>query len=123
DQVLALLNSGDTLFPYGGIKQAPALNSSGNVFVGAKTDPGSFGDNTTVKSFENWVRREFVARGFTAGATTMNAVAASVIKNIVGTTGNFTLFGSDVQGYLDNRNAILTDATYVKMAQALKLTF
>ncbi len=123
EQVLATLNSGDTLFPYGGIKQAPALNSSGNVFVGAKTDPGGFGDNTTVKSFEDWVRRDYIDRGFNAGGTTSNPLGQTILKNIVGTTGNFSLYGTGVIGFLDNRNAILTDVTYIKMGQALKLTF
>jgi hypothetical protein len=123
DRLLALLNSGDTLFPYGGIKQAPALNSSGNVFVGAKSDPGDYNDTSTVKSFENWIRREYAFRGFATGGTTSNPTSVTILKNIVGNSGNFTLFGTEVQGFLDNRNQVLTDVVYIKMAEALKLTF
>ncbi|HEX8340454.1 MAG TPA: hypothetical protein VF624_06055 [Tepidisphaeraceae bacterium] len=123
DQVLALLNSGDALFPYGGIRQAPARTNNGNVFVGAKTNPGNYNNNTAVKSFEDWIRREYVFRGFNAGGTTANPVAVSILKNIVGTAGNFATLGTQVQDYLDTRNAVLTDATYIRMAQALKLTF
>jgi hypothetical protein len=123
DRLLALLNSGDTLFPYGGILQAPALNSPGNVFVGGKNDPGNYNDTTTVKSFENWIRREYAFRGFAAGGTSSNPTSVTILKNIVGTTGNFSLFGTEVEGFLDNRNAILTDVAYIKMAEALKLTF
>lgn len=123
ERLLALLNSGDELFPYGGIKQAPARTNDGNVFVGAKTDPGGFGDNSTVKSFADWVRREYIFRGFAAGGTTTNPTAQAILKNIVGTSGNFSLFGSQVQTYLDTRNAILTDVAYITLANALKLTF
>jgi hypothetical protein len=123
DAILALLNSGDTLFPYGGVLQAPALTSSGNVFIGAKSDPGNFNDTSTVKSFENWLRREYVFRGFNAGGTTSNPTGQAILKNIVGTTGNFSLFGTEVLGFLDNRNQILTDVAYIKMAELLKLTF
>ena len=123
DQVLALLNSGDALFPYGGIRQAPALTNNGNVFPGAKTNPGNYNNNTTVKSFQDWIRREYVFRGFIAGGTSSNPVAVSILQNIVGPAGNFNTLGDQVQIYLDTRNAALTDATYIRMAQALKLTF
>jgi hypothetical protein len=123
EQVLAMLNSGDTLFPYGGVKQAPALTNNGNVFVGAKTDPGGFGNNTTVKSFEDWLRREYVSRGFNAGGTNSNPTGVAILKNIVGNSGNFNTFGTGVIEFLDNRNAVLTDVSYIRMAQLLKLTF
>ncbi len=123
NQVLAILNSGDTLFPYGGVKRAPAKNNDGNVFVGAKTDPGNYGDNTTVKSFEDWVRRQFVARGFTSGNTPMNAVANTTINNIIGGSATFTNFSNDVIALMDNSNTILTDSVYIKLAEALKLNF
>ncbi len=123
EQVIALLNSGKGLFPYGGIYKAPALTNDGNVFPGAKTDPGSFGNNTTVKSIEDWVRREYVSRGFTAGATASNPTAQAILKNIVGPTGNFTLLGNEVQRFLDTRNTILTDQTYIRVATLLKLNY
>ncbi len=122
-QALALLNSGDGLFPYGGIKQAPALTNDGNVFVGAKTNPGNYGNNTTVKSFEDWLRREYVSRGFTAGGTTGNAVASAILNNILGTGTNTSTLGTTVQTNLDIRNQVMTDVTYIRMAQALKLTY
>ena len=123
ERLLALLNSGDRLFPYGGIFQSPNRTNGGNVFVGGKTNPGGYGNNTTVKSFEDWIRREYAFRGFTAGATTSNPTSQAILKNIVGTSGNFTLFGTEVEGFLDTRNTILTDVTYVSLAQALKLSF
>jgi hypothetical protein len=123
DQVLALINSGDKLFPYGGIQQAPALNSNANVFPGAKTDPGNFNNNTTVKSFADFIRREYVFRGFSSGGTASNPTATAILQNIVGTNTNLTVLGTKVQEYLDIQNVILTDATYIKMAQILKLNF
>ncbi len=123
EQVLAMLNSGDGLFPYGGIKVAPALTNNGNVFVGAKTNPGAFGNNTPVNSFSDWLRREYVSRGFTSGGTSGNAISTAILKNIVGNDGNFTTLGTVVQGFLDTRNQILTDVAYVRMAQLLKLNY
>lgn len=123
EQMLAMLNSGDGLFPYGGIKRAPAVNSDGNVFVGAKTDVGGFGNNTTVKSFEDLIRREYVSRGFSAGGTNSNPVGVAILSNIVGSGQNLSLFGTNVQTLLDKNNIILADAVYVKMAELLKLTY
>jgi hypothetical protein len=120
-RLLALLNSGDKLFPYGGIFAAPSLNNQGNVFVGGKANPGGFTGSTNVPSFENWIRREYITRGFASGASPTSAVGQAILKNIVGTTGTFTSFGADVEGYLDTRNAILTDITYIRLAQILKL--
>ncbi|HEY0008799.1 MAG TPA: hypothetical protein VGB55_08760 [Tepidisphaeraceae bacterium] len=122
DQVLALMNSGDALFPYGGIKQAPHLNSPGNVFVGAKSNPGGFG-STTVKSFEDWIRREYVSRGFNSGGTNTNPASVAILQKTLGATGNYTKFGTTVQEYFDTRNRVLTDVVYIQMATLLKLTF
>jgi hypothetical protein len=122
-RLLAMLNSGDKLFPYGGILQAPALKNNGNVFVGAKANPGNFGGTGTVRSFENWIRREYVFRGFSAGGTNTNPTAVAILGNIFGTTKvNLTLFGTGVENLLDTQNTILTDTTYVRLASALKLT-
>ncbi len=123
DSVLALLNSGQQLFPYGGIFKAPALTNDGNVFPGAKTDPGNYSDNSTVESFEDWIRREYTFRGFSAGATDGNAVASAILTNIIGTGTNTTTLGTVVQNNLDTRNQILTDVTYIKMGELLKLSY
>jgi hypothetical protein len=122
-QLLALLNSGDALFPYGGIKQAPNVNEPGNVFVGAKTTPGNFGNNTTVKSFEDWIRREYVSRNFSSGGTSTNPTAVAILRNIVGSNTNLTLFGNDTQKALDTGNLVLVDVSYIRLASALKLTY
>ncbi|MGC4033333.1 MAG: hypothetical protein QM754_16700 [Tepidisphaeraceae bacterium] len=121
-RLLALLNSGDGLFPYGGIKQDPALYSNGNVFVGAKANPGGFG-STTVKSFEDWIRREYVFRGFSAGATTNSAVGQAILKNIVGSSYNVTQLGTTTETALDVGNTLLTDVNYIKLAITLKLSY
>ena len=123
DQVLAILNSGDKLFPYGGIFQNPAISSNGNVFIGAKTNVGNFGNNTPVSSFADFLRREYVFRGIASGGTPSSPTAVAILQNIVGTSGNFTLLGSQVEDYLDTRNFALTDVTYINMARALKLNF
>ena len=122
-QLLALLNSGQSLFPYGGINPAPMVNSPGNVFVGAKADPGSYGNSTPVTSFADFIRRDFTHRGLNSGAIASTPYSVTVLKNIVGSSGTFTQLGSTVEGYLDTRNSVLTDVAYIKLAQALKLTF
>lgn len=120
-RLLALLNSGDGLFPYGGIFQAPALTSNGNVFVGAKANPGGFGAGQ-VKSFENWIRREYVSRGFSAGGGATSPTAQAILKNIVGTRPNVSSFATNTEVALDTGNALLTDSIYIRLAAALKAT-
>ena len=123
-QLLALLNSGQKLYPYGGIEQAATVaGAAQNVFVGGVADPGGFGNSTPVTSFHDFVRRDFTHRGLGNPTIATSPYAQTVLKNIVGTSGVFTTFNHTVQGYLDTRNQVLTDVAYNKLGQALKLTF
>lgn len=122
-QLLALLNSGQKLFPYGGINAAALLTTPANVFIGAVSDPGGFGNSTPVTSFADFIRRDFTHRGLNSGAISSTPYAVTVLKNIVGSSGDFTQLGANVETYLDTRNTILTDVAYIKLATALKLTF
>lgn len=122
-RLLALLNSGDKLFPYGGIFQAPALANGGNVFVGGKANPGGFTGSTNVPSFENWIRREYISRGFAATATPVSAVGQAILKNIVGSKAVVTSFNAATENSLDTSDAILTDITYIRLANILKLAY
>ena len=122
-RLLALLNSGDKLFPYGGIFQAPALSNNGNVFVGGKPNPGGFTGSVAVPSFENWIRREYISRGFAATATPVSVVGQAILKNIVGTKSVVTSFNAVTETALDTSDAILTDITYIRLANILKLAY
>jgi hypothetical protein len=123
-QLLALLNSGQKLFPYGGINPAATVNGiASNVFVGGVADPGGFGNSTPVTSFTDFVKRDFTHRGLANPTIATSPYAQTVLKNIVGKSGTFTQFNSTVQTYLDTRNQVLTDVAYIKLGQALKLTF
>lgn len=122
-RLLALLNSGDKLFPYGGIFQAPALDNNGNVFVGGKPNPGGFTGSVNVPSFENWIRREYITRGFAATATPVSAVGQAILHNIVGSKAVVTSFNAATETSLDTSNAILTDITYIRLANILKLAY
>lgn len=122
-RLLALLNSGDKLFPYGGILQAPALSANGNVFPGGKANPGGFTGTATVPSFENWIRREYITRGFAATATPVSAVGQAILKNIVGTKQTVTSFNATTETALDTSNQLLTDINYIRLASYLKLGY
>lgn len=122
-RLLALLNSGDGLFPYGGTKEAPALSNQGNVFPGAKTLQDPSGNTATVKSFVDWVYWEYKTRGFNTGPTNTNTTAKTILATLFGANNNFTLFGSSVLTNTDKGNLILTDVTYVKLGIILKLGY
>ena len=119
-RMLAYLNSGDALFPYTGTKTAPLLTGA-NVFPGAN---GTLIGSTPVNSFENWVRREYIARGFESGTTTGNQTLRATLANITGQKIKSDVrFNSDTFSYFDNSNFVVTDAVAINMGQILKLTY
>ncbi|MGN6727607.1 MAG: hypothetical protein ACTHLZ_16940 [Tepidisphaeraceae bacterium] len=129
-QMVAFLNSGSALFPYGGINAAPLLTSgntrTGSVFLGSVSDPGGFGNTTPVTSFADFVRRDFIHRGSTPNGFSLatSPYAQTVLANITGKKASLlTKFNQNVDTYLDTSNTIITDVVSIKMAQALKLTF
>ena len=122
--LVALLNSGQKLFPYGGVGPAPLLNSPGNIFVGAVSDPGGFGSTTPVVSFDDYIRRDFVHRGVTSdGIIASSPYAVTVLHNIVGTKTNVNELSTATETALDTSNTILTDVVYIDLAHDLKLNF
>src|SRR5205814_1421586 len=67
--LLAMINSGRTIFPYPGVLQAPSNNTAGGVFQGQKTVSGG-----VYTSYDNFIRREYIARGSPPGDTAGNAL-------------------------------------------------
>ena len=123
-RLLALVNSGQGRFPNGGILQDQALKNNGVVFSGAKTDPGNYNDNSTVKSFSDWINREYKFRGFGTSNTPMNATTLSILENIMGgTKKTYATFNPTVESDLDTSNVVLNDVAYVHLASILKLAY
>jgi hypothetical protein len=82
DSVLAFLNSGRTIFPYPGVKNAPMLNASGGVFQGQKL-PASDGGGVYT-SFVDFTHRDYLARGSVDASAPGNALLRTYLKNLTG---------------------------------------
>jgi hypothetical protein len=116
--ILAILNSGLALFPRVGVYNAP-INGTGGVLPGSKTPTDGGGIYT---SFENYVRRIYVARNFGDTDTTGNSYARTVQNNITlrSDSSNFTFSDSRITFY-DNSQQIISDKSAVKLANILRL--
>lgn len=115
--LLAMLNSGDALFPRVGVLTAPIL--SGNALP--KSSPTDGQGNYT--SFDDFIRRDYAARGINDVGTPGNTYSQTVQNNIdaTSTSGNFT-FGTKQIDAFDANQQIITDKAAIQLAADLKLT-
>ena len=97
EKLLALVNSGRTIFPYVGVNQAPMLNANLGVFPGQKAASDGGGVYT---SFNDFMRRRYIARGSVSGNTAGNAVLNAYYQAVTGKTPAANMQFSD---------AIITD--------------
>ena len=92
NKLLALLNSGKTIFPYVGVNPGPILNSTGGVFQGQKAAADGGGVYT---SFNDYVRRLYIARGSPSGNTPGNALLNAYYNAVTGKTASASMQFSD----------------------------
>lgn len=97
EKLLALLNSGRTIFPYVGVLSGPNLNSAGGVFQGQKPAGDGGGVYT---SFNDYIRRLYIDRGAPSGNTAGNALLNAYYNEVTGKTAAANMQFSD---------AIITD--------------
>lgn len=117
EKLLALINSGRTIFPYVGVNTAPMLNADKGVFQVQKAVTGG-----VYTSFDDYTRRSYIARGAVSGNTPGNAVLRDYYTRTTGKAApaNMTFNDSIIadvdtfQGPLGTRGAIV-------IAQQLKL--
>ena len=115
-RLLALLNSGDQLFPRVGTLQAPLLGN-GNIFPNGNNISGG-----NYVSFDNYIRRVYQARGFNNVNSPGNAQAVTESNNILLGTETATFeFSAARISLFDAGQQIITDKAAVKLATALKL--
>jgi hypothetical protein len=120
EKLLALVNSGRTIFPYVGVKQAPMLNAADGVFRGGKAVSGG-----VYTSFEDYLRRTYTARGSVSGNTAGNAILNSYYNAIQTGTGKTAAanmqFSDQVIADIDAFQAPVFPRAAIIVAQALKL--
>ena len=117
--LLALLNSGRTIFPYVGVLSAPMLNAASGVFNGQK--PASDGGGVYA-SFNDFVRRGYIERGSIDNTAPGNALLEqyyTAVTNKPATTG--MLFSTSIISDIDSFQTPLGTRGAIVIAQALKL--
>jgi hypothetical protein len=119
EKLLALVNSGRTIFPYVGVKNAPMLNAADGVFRGAKAASDGGGVYT---SFEDYLRRIYIARGSVSGNTAGNALLNDYYTKVTGKTATANMqFSDTIINDVDAFQSPVFPRAAIIIAQALKL--
>ena len=117
--LLAMLNSGRTIFPYVGVLNAPMLGAANGVFPGQKAATDGGGVYT---SFNDYVRRKYIERGSVDTTAPGNALLESYytkVTNRAATPG--MQFSNTIINDIDSFQAPLGTHGAILIAQALKL--
>jgi hypothetical protein len=122
DALLALLNSGRTIFPYIGVKQAPMLGAANGVFKGqvAASDGGGL-----YTSFDDYIRRSYIERGSPSGNAAGNALLNQYYNNIqagLKTAGANMQFSDQIITDIDAFQSPVGTHGAIVIAQALRLS-
>jgi hypothetical protein len=118
-KLYALIESGKALFPRVGELAASILNKAAGIFSGGATPSDGHGPYT---SYQDFIRRTYLARGFSDFASTSNNVVTSTYRNITADTTSTVTFNDTIITLLDAKQQIITDPGAIKIARALKLT-
>ena len=115
-KLLAMLNSGRNLFPIVGLQQGPILNNNRGVFRDGKAIVGG-----SYTSFENFVRRDYEARGAdidkSPGSPTLRVYLEHFSDDIESEE-----FEQEILSALDrNLFPVITNPMSVRLARALDL--
>jgi hypothetical protein len=120
DALLALLNSGRTIFPYVGVKQAPMLGAANGVFKGqaAASDGGGL-----YTSFDDFIRRSYLQRGSPAGNAAGNALLNQYYTTVTGKTATANMqFSDQIITDIDAFQTPVGTHGAIVLAQALRLS-
>ena len=115
DKLLAMLNSGHAKAGAVGLSAGAAQVAVG-VFAGGVVEAGG-----PIQSFEDLVRREYVARDFGSYSTATNDTLLAYYKNITGTSKTVK-FGDALIADLDANQKVITESNMMALAGLLKLT-
>jgi len=114
---MAILQSGRTIFPYVGLYDGPLFNSKGNIFPGAVAQTGG---NFT--SYQNYISRQYIARGAPDVVTTGNNILRSYFTNITGQASTATMkFNGALLTAVDAFQSPIPTKGAIQLAGALRL--
>ena len=115
--ILAVINSGAALFPRVGERNAPILG--GNALP--RSNPTA-GGSSPFTSFDNFVNRQYAARGFGTGDTPGNPYALAISNNITGRTDSSVFnFSESRITFFDNSQLIISDKGAMRLAASIKV--
>jgi hypothetical protein len=119
EKILAWINSGRAIFPFPGVKTAPMLKKAQGVFIGGKPAADGGGVYT---SYEDYLRRLYIARGSVSGNTAGNAVLNDYYVKLTGKSLPSNLqFSDQIMTDIDQFNNYVGPREAVRVANALKL--
>jgi hypothetical protein len=117
ERLMALLQSGRTIFPYVGLFDAPLFNSRGNVFPGAIAQTGG-----AFTSYENYIRRQYVARGAPDLVTNGNNILRSYYTAITTQPSSASQkFNGALLSAVDGFQSPISTKGAIQLAGALRL--
>lgn len=122
-RLLALINSGDYLFPRIGVTNGPSRDESLGVIPGGNN---IWGGTAPVNSFVDEVTREYRTRNFPLGDSNMNTPAARVLGNMFGTAEldiNTNLYSDELVSRIDAEQGAMSDKLVIRLAKYMKLSF
>jgi hypothetical protein len=120
DALLALVNSGRTIFPYVGVKNAPMLGAAAGVFKGQATASDAGG---VYVSFDDYIRRSYIQRGAPSGNSAGNALLNAYYTAVTGKTAAANMqFSDQIITDIDSFQSPVGTHAAIVIAQALRLS-
>jgi len=119
-KLYAMIESGRALFPRVGTLQGAILNgATTGVFPGSATPSDGMG---VFKSFDDYIRRQYLARGFSDISSVGNAAMSSDFKLITGSSPAANTFDTTLISVSDSKQVVITDKGAIELARVLKMT-
>jgi hypothetical protein len=117
EKLYAFLNSGRAIFPYVGLLDGPILGGAG-VFPGQKAPSDGQGNYT---SWENFVKRGYLARGAMSQSTATNPLWRTYYKSITGKDAPVSqVFNDALIADIDSFQAIVSTKQAVQLAREFR---
>lgn len=118
ERLMAVLNSGRRIFPYVGLSRASLFNSLGNIFPTGKTPSGG-----TYNGWENFIQREYAARGAPNGTSDTNPTWAAMYQAITGSAAPAgQKFSDGLIATIDSFQQVIGTKAAITLAGYLRLS-
>jgi hypothetical protein len=120
DQMLALINSGRTIFPYPGVLDGAILGKANGVLPGQKASSDGGGVYT---DFDDFIRRQYIERGAPSQNTPGNALLNAYFTAVTTKTPAANMqFSDTIVNEIDAFQLPLYNRAAIQVAQALRCT-